>query len=411
MKNVCKLLALCTMTHIALFSFAYSQSSTEDSLSYSRYENPEVIPYAHYSDACDLSFEDYDFSKEWKRFIGANMGSRCRVSWVPNVSCAHYEPTLEVQKDILVKPSHGTYFVELDSDCNSAVEMDFNTQQGGLYTILFDAMKRPWRANSDNGIKLYINDVLVEVYEGWSLGTAWNTKGATFVAGWPVAIKWASAGTSNSYGNFLDNIRLVPGDEEGQYKSVEYFVPELYEWDGEATNVRVEVVGGLISIGSVDSFDLWSIIVSWSETVLEKAFSWDNNQYFWVKDLKWADQGYYTTVQSTDLVNIWHSGTFIPAENLSLKVADRTITTIQGRENPRVTLWPRISDEYVSLAEPLTLIVRPSWTNVGNIGKYGISPILQLVIPAFQSPGEYRGKISFTIFDSDPLSEGENNDE
>ncbi len=176
-------------------------------------------------------------------------------------------------------------------------------------------------------------------------------------------------------------------------------VPEYVEGDGVETNLRVAVHWSSISIGSIGEFDLGNISVVQEDTYLEAKLSEERGEYFWVKDLKWSDSWYYTTIQSTMLRNTTNSWASIPAENIRLKVDSTEIMTLAWKINFRVVLWESIGQEYVHLASPRVLLRRPAWTNLWKIWTYAIAPWLQLMVPAYQPPWEYSWKISFTLFE------------
>jgi hypothetical protein len=55
---------------------------------------------------------------------------------------------------------------------------------------------------------------------------------------------------------------------------------------------------------------------------------------------------------------------------------------------------------YQTLNTPRRLIERVNGANFGLIGQYGVTPQMQLVIPAYQSVGAYSGTLVYTIYNS-----------
>jgi hypothetical protein len=55
---------------------------------------------------------------------------------------------------------------------------------------------------------------------------------------------------------------------------------------------------------------------------------------------------------------------------------------------------------FQTLNTPRRLIERLSGANFGLIGQYGVTPQMQLLIPAYQSVGVYSGTLVYTMFNS-----------
>jgi len=161
------------------------------------------------------------------------------------------------------------------------------------------------------------------------------------------------------------------------------------------TTVNVTILPGDICIGSEGSFDFGSYTVSSSAQDVNGSFT----DHFWVDDLKGADVGYYTTVQmSGNLVG--PDNVSIPAVNVSMKtpsVGAAAITTIAGTANTRVEVAAGMS-AYQTLDSARQLIIRNNAVNFWVIGKYGVTPDLQLSIPAYQSVGSYAGTLVYTLY-------------
>lgn len=92
----------------------------------------------------------------------------------------------------------------------------------------------------------------------------------------------------------------------------------------------------------------------------------------------------------------------IPAVNVSMKTpttGSGAITVLAGTTNPRVIVHAGMA-AYQTLDEPRHLIERNNATNYGVIGKYGVLPQMQVVIPAYQSVGQYTGTLVFTLHEN-----------
>ncbi len=169
-------------------------------------------------------------------------------------------------------------------------------------------------------------------------------------------------------------------------------------WTGascsENVTVQVEILPGDICIGTTGSFDFGQYTVSSTSQTQSGTFTDD----FWVEDLRGADSGYYTTVQlSGDMVG--PGAATIPAANVSIKVPSATPTVIAGSANPGVVI-PGTLLSFTPINSAVTFIKRDPWTNNGLIGRYGSTPDLEVLIPAFQSVGTYTATLVYTIYEN-----------
>lgn len=121
------------------------------------------------------------------------------------------------------------------------------------------------------------------------------------------------------------------------------------------TDVYLSISGGAVSIGVTGSLDLGTFTVSDASQTVEGQFTASNNQqYFWVNDLKGADAGWYTTVQVSDMTST--NGT-IPAANISMKADPASLTKLAGKDNARVEM-PSAWSAYRPANAALTFIER-----------------------------------------------------
>ena len=98
--------------------------------------------------------------------------------------------------------------------------------------------------------------------------------------------------------------------------------------------------------------------------------------------------------------NLQGSGTnSIASSNISMR-ANGGITTMAGTANTSVIVNSAVAGAYQPLNNPVTLIKRDNAANYGRIGKYGTTPSLQLVIPAYQSVGTYTGTLVYTLYNN-----------
>ncbi len=113
------------------------------------------------------------------------------------------------------------------------------------------------------------------------------------------------------------------------------------------------------------------------------------------RDISWRCGEYYTTMQIGNLSNGLSE---ISNENISINFS--TITTIQWKQNPSLSLGPTINNQRWLVKNPTTYIHRSIGTNCGTIGQYTSTWDIKINIPANQPAGTYRGKIYFLLIDN-----------
>lgn len=162
----------------------------------------------------------------------------------------------------------------------------------------------------------------------------------------------------------------------------------------ENVNVEVTIIPGDVCIGYTWGFDFGTYTSSAEAQTVSGWFVDD----LWVEDLKGADTGYYTTLQlSGDLVMSGTTNT-IPAANVSVQ-SDWVVTLIGWSTNPRVVIDGTMTAGFQSLDSARTFIEREDAANSGLVGKYGNSPDLQVVIPAYTPVGTYNATLVYTLYE------------
>jgi hypothetical protein len=162
------------------------------------------------------------------------------------------------------------------------------------------------------------------------------------------------------------------------------------------TTVTITINPGDVCIGSTGVFNFGAYTVSSASQTVNGTFS----SPFYVDDLKGSNSGYYTTVQMSG--NLIGGSGSISSANVSMKttaVGNAGITTIAGSANTSVIVNAGMT-AFQTLNTPRRLIERLSGANFGIIGQYGVTPQLQLLIPAYQTVGAYSGVLVYTLYNS-----------
>lgn len=163
------------------------------------------------------------------------------------------------------------------------------------------------------------------------------------------------------------------------------------------TQVQVKILPGTVCIWSTGAFDFGNYQVSSSAQTVSGAFT----SPFYVDDLKGADSGYYTTVQ-VNAALVGPGGATIPNSNVYMKTAaigNPWITTLAGTPNTRVIIAAGMAS-FQSLDTPRQLINRNTAANFWVLGQYGVNPLMQLIIPAYQAVGTYTGTLTYTLYEN-----------
>ena len=156
------------------------------------------------------------------------------------------------------------------------------------------------------------------------------------------------------------------------------------------TIVTVTLNPGDLCIGSTGDFNFGAYTVSSSSQTISGTFS----SPFFVDDLRGSNSGYYTTVQMSGNL-LWSWSNSIAATNVSMRtsaVGNAGITTMAGSANTNVIVNAGMS-AYQTLNTPRRLIERVN-------GQYGVTPQMQLIIPAYQAVGSYSGTLVYTMYNS-----------
>ena len=118
---------------------------------------------------------------------------------------------IEIQNHAAGTPYSESNLVELDSDNNSSMSYDIDA---GSYTLDFFLSPRPGVSALSNGLQLLISGLAPVEFltlDGSGLNdTAWQHQIFNFTLAAPGSITFSAIGTSDSYGSYLDSIRLTP---------------------------------------------------------------------------------------------------------------------------------------------------------------------------------------------------------
>ncbi len=104
--------------------------------------------------------------------------------------------------------------MELDSNCSSTIQQTLTTVTGVTYSLQFDFSPRPNAPNpSDNHVQVKWNGAVVADLTATSTSsdTQWTTYSYSVVAtGTATTLSFADLGISDSYGTYIDNVRVTP---------------------------------------------------------------------------------------------------------------------------------------------------------------------------------------------------------
>lgn len=161
------------------------------------------------------------------------------------------------------------------------------------------------------------------------------------------------------------------------------------------TQVNLVISGWTVTIGSTWSFTVGTLTVSSSQQLIANQFTGANSEFF-VEDLKGANSGYYTTLQSSWLTSV--NGT-IPAANIAARTSTLATVLLTGTANTGVVMWSWFTS-YQAIGTPITFIKRDPAPNAGRIGRYGAYPFIQVTVPAYQPVGTYTGTLTYTLIEN-----------
>lgn len=149
---------------------------------------------------------------------------------------------IELQNSAAGAPYSSPNLVELDSDNNTVMS---RTIEAGVYTLSFFYSPRPNIGSGSNGIQYIVDGVTTGSFTAnGGGGTSWSQQTINFTAFAPTTLRFAAIGTSDSFGGYVDDIRLVGSA-----------VPEAATWGmmvlgfgiaGAATRRRRRMVASLV---------------------------------------------------------------------------------------------------------------------------------------------------------------------
>jgi hypothetical protein len=151
-----------------------------------------------------------------ENFDGTDFGSGAGYVILP--SYAGWNAVLgggiEVQYNNVAGQAHsGENLIELDSTSNT--QMTYGTPlQAGAYTLSFWYSDRPNVAAASNGIDVLLNATSILATLGGNGGatTNWILRTIDFIANDGDTLSFAALGTSDSYGGYIDDVRLGARD-------------------------------------------------------------------------------------------------------------------------------------------------------------------------------------------------------
>jgi len=133
------------------------------------------------------------------------------LSGIPGWTAAP-QTGVEVRRQAEGLAQEGMQFVELDTTANSWISQAISTVVGQEYTLSFWYSPRINRSNAnDNSVNAFVNGGMIATLAG-TTGNVHNwqqTVHVFFANSTSTTLKFAAAGSSNSYGGNLDNVSLT----------------------------------------------------------------------------------------------------------------------------------------------------------------------------------------------------------
>ena len=117
------------------------------------------------------------------------------------------------------------------------------------------------------------------------------------------------------------------------------------------------------------------------------------SDYFEMKDRKWADSWYYTTLELSDFSS---ANGIIPNYMIDWKAV--WLTLLDGDANANVLMHTSMSNRNMANGTN-TFIYRPTWINNDVRSTYGSKLDLRINIPPYTSIGTYSGIITYTLYE------------
>ncbi len=120
---------------------------------------------------------------------------------------------IEIQDYVAGSPFDGVQHVELDSYNNSNMVQQVAVTAGGLYDLSFAYSPRPGIGPASNGIEVWFDGALIDTVTGDGsnlIDTSWSVLSYSVSPSGNLAnLEFRAVGTSDTYGGYLDDVRLV----------------------------------------------------------------------------------------------------------------------------------------------------------------------------------------------------------
>jgi peptidoglycan hydrolase-like protein with peptidoglycan-binding domain len=175
-------------------------------------------------------FEDPKIKSDWKHFPNGKPGFEWVVEWIKPMKVA---PRFEIQKSVSGwLPFEGEQYAELDTHgakkkkASISIAQELETDPGEDYTISFAFSPRPGTNSSDNILKVYWGDTLLDTISAdGSLNsqTDWTEYSYEVQADdFFTEFKLADAGKPNTLGTFVDDVSVTCGVEDDPSEKYPY---------------------------------------------------------------------------------------------------------------------------------------------------------------------------------------------
>ena len=154
--------------------------------------------------------------------------------------------------------------------------------------------------------------------------------------------------------------------------------------------VTLKIVWRWLIIGTPDavSVSLWDVQAG-------SSVSYTFTDNFWIKDLRWINQGHYTTIQCDWLFQEWWTWA------ITWVMLKSTVWSLLWWQANQTSINAELqSGDGLDITQPKLYFYRVnSWHNGGVLNTYWDKPTIKISIPEWTPTWTYKWKITYTLYD------------